>query len=149
MSRDRRAAAVLLVFGLGGAVAASRLTIGEPARPGPGFFPFWLALALCPVALALLLRRAPGAPRPEGVVEERRRPGKAALALAASLAYAGALEPVGFLLTTFLFLFFLLRTIESRSWISSVTIAVVASAASHVVFKVWLAVQLPAGPWGF
>jgi putative tricarboxylic transport membrane protein len=149
MGRDRVAAAALLLFGIGGAVAASRLTIGEPGRPGPGFFPFWLALALCPVALALLIRRPPGTPRPGGVAEERRRPGKAALALAASLAYAGALEPVGFLLTTFLFLFFLLRTIESRPWISSVAIAAVTSAASHVVFKVWLAVQLPAGPWGF
>ena len=121
IGRDRAAAAVLLLFGLGGTVEAYRLTIGAPGRPGPGFFPFWLALALSLVALALL----------------------------AAAAYAGALEPLGFLLTTFLFLLFMLRAIEPRRWISSIAISAATAVASHLVFKVWLAVQLPAGPWGF
>ena len=149
MSRDRAAAAVLVVFGVGGLVAARRLTIGDPAHPGPGFFPFWLALALCVVALALLLTRSPVVPRPVAVPAERRRHGKVVLALAASAAYAFALEPLGFLLATFLILLFLLGAIESRRWSSSIAISAATAAACHLVFKVWLAVQLPAGPWGF
>ena len=149
ISRDRAAAAVPLLFGLGGVGEAYRLTIGEPGRPGPGFFPFWLALALCLVALALLVRRAPAAAGPAAVPVVRLRYDKAVLTLLASAAYAGALEPLGFLLTTFLFLLFMLSAIEPRRRISSIAISAATSVAGHLVFKVWLAVQLPAGPWGF
>ena len=149
MSRDRAAAAVLLAFGVGGVVATRRLTIGDPGHPGPGFFPFWLALALCVVALVLLLDRSPAAPRPVPVAAERLRHGKVMLALAASAAYAFALESLGFLLATFLFLLLLLGAIESRRWSSSIATSAATAAACHLVFKVWLAVPLPAGPWGF
>lgn len=147
IGRDRVAAAVLLLFGLGGAIEAHRLRIGEPGHPGPGFFPFGLAVALGLVALLLLLQ--PAVPRPAAATAERLRHGKAVLALLAAAGYAFALEPLGFLLATFVFLLFMLRAIEPRPWISSVTIAAATAIASHLVFKVWLAVQLPAGPWGF
>jgi putative tricarboxylic transport membrane protein len=149
MQAERLAAAVLLAFGLAGAVEAGRLTIGDPAHPGPGFFPFWLALLLCLVAVALLLRPASAKAPPTPATALPLARGKAVLALAASVVYAFALEPLGFLLTTFLFLVVLLRAVERRPWISSVTLAAATAVASHVVFKVWLAVQLPAGPWGF
>ena len=149
MSRDRVAAFALLLFGLGGLLEARRLAIGNPSHPGPGFFPFWLALALCAVVLVLLLRRSPPAPRPATVPPERLERGKVVLALIASAAYAALLEPLGFLLTTFLFLLFLLKAIEPRRWTSSLAISATTAVASHLVFKVWLDVQLPAGRWGF
>jgi len=86
-----------------------------------------LALGLCVVAVALLLRRSPAAPHPVAGPAERRRHGKVVLALVASAAYAFALEPLGFPLTTFLFLLFLLGAIEARGWLSSLTIAAAAS----------------------
>ncbi len=147
--RDRAAALALLLFGLGGLFEARRLAIGDPSHPGPGFFPFWLALALCAVAGPLLLRRPPAAPRPEIAAPERRQRGKVVLALVASGAYAALLEPLGFLVTTFLFLLFLQRAIGPRPWTSSLAISAATSVASHLVFKVWLDVQLPAAPWGF
>lgn len=147
MSRDRAAALVLLLFALGGALEAARLTIGAPDRPGPGFLPFGLALALGAVALGLLLQPVRAAPRPP--TAERVRWGKAVLALVASVAYAFALAPIGFVLTTVLFLLLLLKVIEGRGWWSSLAIALATTIASHVVFKTGLAVRLPAGPWGF
>jgi putative tricarboxylic transport membrane protein len=147
MTRDHAAAGVLLLFALGGAWEAHRLSIGGPGRPGPGFFPFWLALALAMVAVALLLRTA--APRPDADPGARPRYGKVVLALGVGAAYAAVVEPLGFVVTTFVFLVFLLTTIESRRWVSSLAIAAGTALASHVVFKVWLAVPLPAGPWGF
>jgi putative tricarboxylic transport membrane protein len=148
MTRDRVAALVLLLFAVGGTLEASRLAIGDPGHPGPGFFPLCLALALGVVALALLLQPARVPSRP-AVAPEGLRPSKAALALAASVTYAFAVEPIGFVLTTAAFLLFLLKVIEARGWRSSLVIALAAAIACHVVFKVWLAVQLPVGPWGF
>jgi putative tricarboxylic transport membrane protein len=84
-----------------------------------------------------------------GAPAERLEHGRVVLALAASVAYTVALEPLGFLLTTFLFLLFLLGAIESRRSVPSIAISAATAVASHLVFKVWLGVQLPAGPWGF
>jgi putative tricarboxylic transport membrane protein len=149
MRSQRLAAAVLLAFGLAGALEAGRLAIGDPAHPGPGFFPFWLALLLCLVAVALFLRASPAPVAPGPAAPAPAARGKAVMALATSVVYAFALEPLGFLLTTLLFLVVLLRAVERRSWLSTVTVAAATAVASHVVFKVWLDIQLPAGPWGF
>jgi putative tricarboxylic transport membrane protein len=148
VTRDRIAALVLLLLAVGGALEASRLAIGDPAHPGPGFFPLCLALALGVVAVALL-RQPARVPSGSALAPEGLRPRRAALALAASVAYAFALEPIGFVVTTATFLLFLLKVIEARGWRSSLVIALAAAIACHVLFKVWLAVQLPAGPWGF
>lgn len=147
MTRDRVAAAALLLFGLAGAFEARRLVVGTASRPGPGLFPFWLAVALCVVAGALLLRR--GHPVPARGAEVGLRRGKVVLTLSAGLAYAFAMEPLGFTVTTFLFLLVLLSAIGPQRRIASLTISALTSGASYLVFKVWLAVQLPAGPWGF
>ena len=149
MSRDRIAAVVLLVFGLGGVLEACRLTIGDAGHPGPGFFPFWLAVGLSVVAVALLLARRPAGPPAVVVPGTRVRRDRVVLTLAASTVYAFALQPLGFVLSTILFLLVMLSAIEPRRWTSSVAIATATSAVCHLLFKVWLDVQLPAGPWGF
>jgi len=148
MSRDRLAALVLLVFGLGSVFAARRLTIGAPKNPGPGFFPFWLAVGLCAVATTLVLVR-PMAALPAVAPGERLRSGKVLLALAASAGYAFLLPMLGFVASTFVFLMVMLMVIEQRRLISSLLIAAASAAVCHVVFKTWLDVQLPGGPWGF
>jgi putative tricarboxylic transport membrane protein len=146
--RERVAAAVLLLVGLAGAFEARRLSIGEVARPGPGFFPFYLGLALAVVALALLARslarRARAAPPPGG---ERLRRGKAAGTLLAGVAYAFLLEPLGFLATTFLLLLFLFTVIEPKRWTTALALSALPALAMWIVFKLWLGVQLPGGAW--
>lgn len=148
VGRERVAAAALLLVGLAGAFEARRLSIGEVSRPGPGFFPFYLGLALAVVALALLARslarRAPAAPPPGG---ERLRRGKAAGTLLAGVAYAFLLEPLGFLVTTFLLLLFLFTVIEPKRWTTALALSVLPALAMWIVFKLWLGVQLPGGAW--
>lgn len=147
--RHRAAAAVLLLFGLAGTVEAARLTVGDPGRPGPGFFPLSLAVALSLVALALLVRAPRPIPKTGPAVPEPVHHAKAAGTLLAGVAYACALEPLGFLATTLLLLLFLLRAIEPQPWTLTVTLSSAIALLTYLVFKVWLGVQLPAGPWGF
>ncbi len=148
ITRSRVAAGALLVFGLAGAREAHRLAIGDASRPGPGFFPFWLAVALCAVGIALVFQPDPGREQVASAPAPLRR-GKVILTLLGGLGYALVVEPLGFTATTFVFLLFLLLVIESHQWIASLVISAVTAAASYVLFKVWLAVQLPVGPWGF
>jgi len=148
MTRDRVAALALLLFGAGGALEARRLTLGSAGNPGPGFFPFWLAVGLCAVATALVLVR-PAAVSLVVAPGERLRSGKVLLALAAAAVYAFLLPLVGFVASTFVFLLVMLMIIEQRRFVSSLVIAAVSAAVCHVLFKTWLDVQLPGGPWGF
>jgi hypothetical protein len=53
---DRWSAGVLCLVGLIAIVEARTLRIGTVDRPGPGFFPFYLAVALVLVGVALLVR---------------------------------------------------------------------------------------------
>jgi len=148
IGRDRAAAVALLLFGVAGALEARRLTLGSAGNPGPGFFPFWLAVGLCAVATTLVLVR-PMAALPAVAPGERLRSGKVLLALAASAGYAFLLPMLGFVASTFVFLMVMLMVIEQRRLISSLLIAAASAAVCHVVFKTWLDVQLPGGPWGF
>jgi putative tricarboxylic transport membrane protein len=145
-ARQVGAAGVLLATGVAGVVEASKLAVGTLGRPGPGFFPFALALGLVVVAAGLVVEAAR---RPATGTGDRLVHGRAAATLALSAAYVFALEPVGFGVATALYLLALFRLIEPRPWLVSVLLAASTTVGALVVFKVVLAVRLPAGPWGF
>lgn len=100
-----------LALAAAGAWAALRawraIPLGTLAEPGPGLFPFLLAVALALLGLAAALMPAvPAAPAARG----------RALAVAALLvAYPLALPRLGFALSTALGLLLLARAIEARS----------------------------------
>jgi hypothetical protein len=70
------------------------------------------------------------------------------LALIALFVYAFALKYLGFLVTTFLFMVFLLKVIDPQRWGTVFITALVTSAAAQLLFKTWLKVQLPRGILG-
>jgi hypothetical protein len=149
--RELWSAAILSLFGLIAVWESLRLSLGEAGRPGPGFFPFYLALGFCIVSLALLVQALLAWNRndklPEGSMEPRGT-WKVAWILLALFLYAFAFEAVGFLLATFFIMLFLFRAVESLGWPSAIGGSVASSLLSYVMFKWWLQVQLPAGPWG-
>ena len=61
------------------------------------------------------------------------------------LVYALVLEPLGFLLATFGLLLFFFKALQRQRWLVAVGGAVATSLVSHLVFKVWLGVNLPGG----
>ncbi|MBM3219657.1 MAG: tripartite tricarboxylate transporter TctB family protein [Candidatus Rokubacteria bacterium] len=143
--RDRAAAAVLLVFGLLALEEARKLRFGAVAKPGPGFFPVVLAAALTVVCAALL------------IVAWRARDGggdvaglawwKIAATIVALFAYASVLERAGFVIATFGLLLFFFKVLEGQRWLPALAGSLATAFVTYVVFKVWLNVQLPAGPW--
>jgi hypothetical protein len=67
------------------------------------------------------------------------------LVVLALLAYALAMEHLGFLLGTAIFLGFLLRLVEPQRWAVVIGGSLLASAASYGLFEVWLQSELPKG----
>ena len=127
---------------------ATRLGVGTASEPGSGFIFFWSGLIL--VVLSLLafaesLRDGEEAIREIGAMNWR----KIVLVLLALLSYAFFLEKLGFVLTTFVLLSFLLAMIEGNHWSKSLGVASAAAGGSYAIFELWLKIRLPHGIFGF
>jgi hypothetical protein len=59
------------------------------------------------------------------------------------------LERLGFVLTTFVLLSFLLGWIERTNWPRSLGVASAAALGSFAIFELWLKIRLPKGIFGF
>jgi len=147
--RELAAAVVLLGLGLAAAREARRLAVGDLGRPGEGFFPFLIAVALALAAAGLVARALAGPVRPAGPAPGPVARPRAVWTLLAAAGYAFALEPLGFVAATLLLLLFLFRVMQPWRWAAALGASAGIAVASHLLFKVWLGVRLPAGPWGF
>ena len=162
MARDLWPALLLAVGGLVAVNEARKLRFGSILAPGPGFFPLVLAAALALVGVFLVvheLRRGlasagirPGAPEIGAAPPSPRSAGgrfKVVATMAALPLYTAALEPLGFLLSTFGLLVFFFVVLEGQRWWVAVLASAATSTVTYVVFKVWLLVRLPPGLLGF
>ena len=141
----------LLLFGIFICWEARGLDVGRAVKPGPGFFPFWLGLALIIVSLALLFHS--GRKKIDlSISSQDLWKGlhweKVLYSLAALLLYALFLETLGYILATVLLMVFFFRAIEPQRWFVAIFGAVVTSFITYALFKSWLQVQLPKGLWG-
>ena len=123
---------------------ALKLPFGRTNAPGAGFFPAVLAALLVVVALAgwIAALRAGGAQEGE---DSRLVWKKIILTVTALLAFAFIFEYVGYVVTTFLFVAFLLRIVERKSWAQAGAVALSASLVSYIIFGLLLGAPLPAG----
>jgi putative tricarboxylic transport membrane protein len=127
---------------------ATRLGLGTVTEPGSGFIFFWLGLILVMLSLAALAESLRSS---DDIVQEAREMNwvKIALVLLCLLLYAFFLERLGFVLTTFLLLSFLLGWIERTNWTRSLGVATAAALGSFAIFELWLKIRLPKGIFGF
>jgi len=148
---DRWAAGFLLLLGVVATVESWRLVIGEVGKPGPGFFPFYLSLGLAVSSFALVVRSFLGWSVERGSSPgtiDAKAVGKVAWLVSGLILYAYAFEKIGFLLSTFFVMVFLLRAFAAFDWRLTLGGSIATAFLTYLVFKVWLQVQLPAGPWG-
>jgi putative tricarboxylic transport membrane protein len=140
---------IWIVLGVSVAVYASRLGVWQPGGPSIGFMPLAAGTLIATLgALQIFLS--------EHVVDNAEAsffPSRDALrrvfsVIATLVAIALLMQPLGFLLTAFLAMVFLLTIIECRGWLSTIAIALGASVGVWWLFT-RLDVILPRGPFGF
>ena len=151
--KNRDLVSSIVWMALGGLFVVGALQQGLMMKgvPGPGFLPFFTGLALIFVSLFVLIP-ALGRKLVEAGSTIFPEPGsfrKVVSAVAALLIFGVALEYVGYLLTTFLFMFFVSRLMEPKRWWTTALLALSTSVLSYLLFVVLLEVQLPRGPLGF
>ena len=142
---DRWIGLLLALFSLYVCVESARLGLGTYQRPGPGFLPFWAGVTLGILSPVLVLQ---GFFRRMEKGQAWQNLGRILLVFLAMLGFTLLVEWLGFILTAFLFIWFLLKVVERRGWGFSIGVALVVTGASHVVFDLWLSAQLPAGLLG-
>jgi putative tricarboxylic transport membrane protein len=143
LRRNAIVAAVALALGAAALYESSKLPFGTIHSPGPGFFPWWTSALIVLLALVLALQAL--ASRSSGVGEGQGRIAKVALLLVALSAYVFLLDPLGYLICTFLLVLFMLRVTDPQPWTVALSMALITAVGSYVVFAVWLSVPLPRG----
>lgn len=128
------------------------LSLTDRLGPGPGFFPFWLALVGIVLAVALLISTAREPRAPEGD-DARILPHGAGglrwLAIVVLLAAAtAAMSIVGFRIAMLVFNAAMLIALGERRWWAVALFAVLGSFGVYYVFTTWLDVLLPTGELG-
>ncbi len=118
--------------------------------PGPGFFPFWLAVGLGTLACAMFYTATFGARQP---LARDYFPETSGLArMAAIIVAVGAtvfvMEPLGFRLTMFVFVLFLLFAFGGQNILLMVLVAAAGSFGVFMIFVNLLKVPLPIGMLG-
>ena len=127
----------------------------ENTPVGPKAVPIAIGVALGVASLALAIRgflkgrsardAAPGAPGEDAPPQDPRKLGVVALLL---LAYILIFVPLGYAISTFLFMLAATTYLDREHWIRNLVYAVVFSVVVYSIFVYVFGVQLPAGILG-
>lgn len=143
------ATGVMLAFCLFALWQSLLLSLTDRLGPGPGFFPFWLAVIGAGMAIALFVsiwRGAPAAANDDVRILPHGPGGQRWLAIVLLLAAVTvAMDFVGFRLAMLVFNGALVVALGERRWWLIALFATFGSFGVYYVFTTWLDVLLPTG----
>ena len=149
-NNDQRSSVLWIAIGLAIAVYSKKYGLGTFSSPGPGFVPFLSGLAIALLALVVFLqqRHKEGKESLKDLWVQRKWP-TVLLVMGVLVLYTVFLKTLGFLVTTFLLIAFLYRTMEPLGWKKVLFGAIITALGSYAIFQLWLQAQLPEGIFGF
>lgn len=143
-----------VLLGMTISIWSATFPLGGVKGPGPALLPLACGLILILLGVILFVQKkeqktdsSVEPPRPlfpHGAAGRR-----VAFTLGGMLLSAILFMPLGFTLTVFLLILFLMRTIQPQTWKVTILYAFLSAAGSYVVFKLLLKSQLPSGVLGF
>jgi putative tricarboxylic transport membrane protein len=133
--------------GFGAVFAIGGLNQGlvQQGIPGPGSLPFIVGLICAGLSLVVFIQAFRQSPLSfkHFFPHETSLP-NLLLALVSILGYGLLLKPLGFVLTTFIFLLFSLRLIGREKWVTTFVFSLLVAVLSYILFAS-LQVELPKG----
>jgi hypothetical protein len=143
--KTRLSGAAVLALGMGAAILARLLPAQAGFGLGPAFLPFWTGLILAGCGLWLLIRPGDGDMTTPGWMGF----GRAGAGFSILLLYALALEPLGYLLSTVGFLAGTMLLLNRNQPGRVLAVSSGATLFLVLVFRAWLRIPLPGGPFGW
>jgi putative tricarboxylic transport membrane protein len=138
---------LLVLAVVAGALASSFPTTLTDQYAGPSFMPVLLSICLAASAAAVVVKAQikPSGRRVQGWSDTDFAGAiHIGVVVAATAAYNLLLQPVGYLLTTALYLMVLLRYMKVSWWLS-ISLSLVVTILIYAMFTIWLRVILPMG----
>lgn len=145
---------VLIVTGVVYLVQGSRYPWERLANPGPGFFPavvgavFVAGSAVLCVSSFFHSRKQPGDTPAGGHSQSDAGYRRLWLLLAFLATYLLTLDRAGYVVDSFLLMFFSARLLGMKRVGQTLLLAVGMTVGTYLVFSVWLQIPLPKGIWG-
>jgi hypothetical protein len=152
MDRHKLGSLAWLIFGILICFGSIRLSLGNFHNPGPGFLPFITGAILTGLSFVVFVQSGRSGKAKRGqkpFIIDRQRAWKATLTLIALLAYAIGMDYLGFLVSTTIFLAFVLWAVEPQRWYIVIFGSILASVASFTIFEILLKSPLPRGIFEF
>jgi putative tricarboxylic transport membrane protein len=146
LTGDRIFASLIGLFGVVWIVQSRHLTYWGEFAPGSGFLPIWLGIVLVALVAAYLVASFRDPVLSAAAPSRPRHVGAIALGLIVCI---GLLEWLGFVVSVALYLAFLVGWLERRPLRDVAIVSLGASVGLWLIFKAWLKVPFPEGPWGF
>ncbi|MFL6517828.1 MAG: tripartite tricarboxylate transporter TctB family protein [Bacillus sp. (in: firmicutes)] len=145
---DRIAAIVFLAVGVLFIIGSRSIASSSYGSVvGPDIFPFILGVLLTILSIRLFYETFNGKTQEKNKEKLQYKP--FLIILAATLIYILTLESVGYVITTFLFLFVCFQTMERAKWLTSLIIAGCFSGVVYFIFVEILKGTLPGWPIWF
>jgi len=148
---DLVVASVLML--LGGVVLYDALRLGAgwgSDGPQSGFLPFWLALLLLVVSLAIFVQAFVRGLTPAFVTREKLRPVlQVVLPMAAFVVLIdppGVPWGLGLYVSAAVYIAFYMRWVGRHDWRAVAAVAVLVPVVTFIVFERWFLVPMPKGP---
>jgi putative tricarboxylic transport membrane protein len=142
---DRYAGVIFLLIGVGFIFESRKISASAyGSNVGPDIFPIGLGILLIILSIRLLFETC----KYVGEAEKGDKPDykRFLLILGAAILYVILLEPLGYVITTFLFLLFSFRVMEKGGWLKMVIIAAAFSFGVYFLFVKLLQGSLPGFP---
>ena len=151
MNRSQLGGAFWLGISIFVCIESIEMEVGTFRSPGPGLLPFWSAFFLGSFSIVLIVTSSIRKKWKEKIADlwKGMEWKKVIWVLCALFLYLLLLPVLGYCLTTFGLMIFLLSILQrSKLWIQVISAAIIVF-MSYVVFCRWLEIRLPEGIFGF
>jgi len=143
---DRYTSLIWAAFGLYIAFEGYRLEIGTLRAPQAGFLVFWSGIVLSGLSMGLFFQASLSKEEKEKEMLWRGRQWlKGVKLILGLLVYVLVLNWMGFLLSTFLLLLFLLKGLEPQRWRVALPLSILVTALCQIVFGLIFEFRFPEG----
>jgi putative tricarboxylic transport membrane protein len=122
-----------------------KLKLGSINDPGSGYVLFYTGILMCLFSISITIAAVTEGGPTFGSRWEGARWNRPVVIIASLIAYAIALDQLGFLISTIPLMLLLLRAIDPVRWTLAVPLAVLAPVGVWWVLKYALLIQLPSG----
>ncbi len=125
-----------------------KLKLGTINDPGSGYVLFYTGILMCAFALTIIVSALTDGGPTFATRWRDARWSRPAIVIACLIAFAVALEPLGFLLSAIPLMLLLMRLVDPVRWTLTVPIGILVPTAMWWILKHLLGIQLPSGLFG-